>query len=101
MRLQIRRSGRPCTRYPRSGHRRGLPARFARANNRVRRTDSEVDAREIEILRLLAAGKNLSEIASAIGVSYGTTASASAIIRRKLGLTTEGIIRFAIEQKLG
>jgi two-component system invasion response regulator UvrY len=62
---------------------------------------AKLTAREIEILRLLAAGKNLSEIASAIGVSYGTTASASAIIRRKLGLTTEGIIRFAIEQKLG
>lgn len=62
----------------------------------------KLTAREIEILRLLAAGKSLSEIAWSIKVSYKTIANTSSIIRRKLGLRTAAeMVRFAIEEKLG
>jgi two-component system, NarL family, invasion response regulator UvrY len=62
---------------------------------------TKLTAREIEILRLLAAGKSLSEIAWAIKASYKTIANTSSIIRRKLGLrTTAEMVRFAIEEKL-
>lgn len=62
----------------------------------------KLSAREIEILRLLAAGKSLSEIAWSIKVSYKTIANTSSIIRRKLGLRTAAeMVRFAIEEKLG
>src|SRR5262245_34777017 len=63
---------------------------------------AQLTAREIEILRLLAAGKSLSEIAWCIKVSYKTIANTSSIIRRKLGLRTAAeMVRFAIEEKLG
>jgi len=63
---------------------------------------AQLTAREFEILRLLAAGKSLSEIAWSIKVSYKTIANTSSIIRRKLGLRTAAeMVRFAIEEKLG
>jgi len=63
---------------------------------------AQLTTREIEILRLLAAGKSLSEIAGSIKVSYKTIANTSSIIRRKLGLRTAAeLVRFAIEEKLG
>lgn len=63
---------------------------------------SQLTAREIEILRLLAAGKSLSEIARSIKASYKTIANTSSIIRRKLGLRTAAeMVRLAIEEKLG
>jgi two-component system, NarL family, invasion response regulator UvrY len=63
---------------------------------------AQLSAREIEILRLLAAGKSLAEIAWSIQVSYKTIANTSSIIRRKLGLRTAAeMVRFAIEEKLG
>jgi two-component system invasion response regulator UvrY len=63
---------------------------------------AQLTAREIEILRLLATGKSLSEIAWCIKVSYKTIANTSSIIRRKLGLRTAAeMVRFAIEEKLG
>jgi two-component system, NarL family, invasion response regulator UvrY len=62
---------------------------------------AQLTAREIEILRLLAAGKSLSEIAWSIKVSYKTIANTSSIIRRKLGLRSAAeLVRFAIEEKL-
>jgi two-component system invasion response regulator UvrY len=63
---------------------------------------SQLTARELEILRLLAAGKSLSEIAWTIKVSYKTIANTSSAIRRKLGLRTPAeLVRLAIEEKLG
>jgi len=63
---------------------------------------AKLNAREIEILRLLAAGKSLSEIAWSIKASYKTIANTSSIIKRKLGLRTAAdMVRFAIEEKLG
>ena len=63
---------------------------------------AKLTAREIEILRLLAAGKSLSEVAWSMKASYKTIANTSSIIRRKLGLRTAAeMVRFAIEEKLG
>ena len=63
---------------------------------------AKLTAREIEILRLLASGKSLSEISWSIKASYKTIANTSSIIKRKLGLRTAAeMVRFAIEENLG
>ena len=63
---------------------------------------AKLSAREIEILRLLAAGNRMSEIACSINVSYRRIVSASLAIRRKLGLRTAGdMVRFAIKENIG
>ncbi len=62
---------------------------------------SKLTSREIEILRLLSAGKSLSEIAWLVHASYKTIANTSSIIRQKLGLRTASeLVRFAIESRL-
>jgi two-component system invasion response regulator UvrY len=59
---------------------------------------SKLTSREMEILRLLSAGKSLSEIAWLVHSSYKTVANTSSIIRQKLGLRTSvELVRFAIE----
>ena len=62
---------------------------------------SKLTSREIEILRLLSAGKSLSEIAWMVHSSYKTIANTSSIMRQKLGLRTSAeLVRFAIENSL-
>ena len=62
---------------------------------------AKLTAREIEILRLLSAGKSLSEIAWLVHSSYKTIANTSSIIRQKLGLRSASeLVRFAIESRL-
>jgi DNA-binding NarL/FixJ family response regulator len=62
---------------------------------------SKLTSREIEILRLLSAGKSLSEIAWLAHSSYKTIANTSSIIRQKLGLRSSSeLVRFAIESRL-
>jgi DNA-binding CsgD family transcriptional regulator len=52
----------------------------------------------MEILRLLSAGKSLSEIAWLIHSSYKTVANTSSIMRHKLGVRTSAeLVRLAIE----
>jgi two-component system invasion response regulator UvrY len=59
---------------------------------------SKLSAREMEILRLLSAGKSLSEISWLVHSSYKTVANTSSIIRQKLGVRTSGeLVRLAIE----
>ena len=59
---------------------------------------SRLNSREMEILRLLSAGKSLSEIAWLVHAPYKTVANTSAIIRQKLGVRTSAeLVRFAIE----
>jgi two-component system invasion response regulator UvrY len=59
---------------------------------------SRLTSREMEILRLLSAGKSLSEIAWLIHSSYKTVANTSSIMRQKLGVRTSAeLVRFAIE----
>lgn len=53
--------------------------------------------RQVEILRLVAEGKNVAEIADAIGLSPRTVEFHRASIRRTLGITSEwNLVRWAI-----
>jgi len=62
---------------------------------------AKLTQREIEILRLLGAGKSLSEIAWLVHSSYKTIANTSSIMRQKLGLRSSSeLVRFAIESRL-
>jgi DNA-binding NarL/FixJ family response regulator len=55
-------------------------------------------ARELEIMRLLAGGASLAEIAEAVGVGYKTVANNCVQIKSKLGVTrTADLVRLAIE----
>jgi two-component system invasion response regulator UvrY len=59
---------------------------------------ARLSAREMEILRLLGAGKSLSEIAWLVHSPYKTVANTSSIIRQKLGVRTSAeLVRLAIE----
>lgn len=54
--------------------------------------------REMEILRLLAAGKSLGEIAEALGAGYKTIANTCTQIKAKLGVTrTSELVRLSVE----
>jgi two-component system invasion response regulator UvrY len=62
---------------------------------------SKLTSREMEILRLLSAGKSLSEIAWLVHSSYKTVANTSSIMRQKLGVRTSAeLVRLAIESSL-
>ena len=57
--------------------------------------------RDMEILRLLADGKSLAQIAEALGVAYKTVANTLSRIKDKLGVSqTADLIRIAISQGL-
>jgi two-component system, NarL family, invasion response regulator UvrY len=57
--------------------------------------------REREVLRLLAKGKSMSEIAALINVSYKTIATTCASLRTKFNARTPmQLIRIAVEQKI-
>jgi len=59
---------------------------------------TKLTAREMEILRLLSAGKCLSEIAWLVHSSYKTVANTSSIMRHKLGVRTSAeLVRLAID----
>ncbi len=72
---------------------------FAFASSEVARNPlSKLNSREMEILRLLSAGKSLSEIAWMVHSPYKTVANTSSIIRQKLGVRTSAeLVRLAIE----
>ena len=54
--------------------------------------------RDMEIMRLLAEGRSLAEIAAALGVGYKTVANTCSQIKGKLGVArTADLIRLAIE----
>jgi DNA-binding NarL/FixJ family response regulator len=57
-----------------------------------------LSARDLEILRLLAAGKSLSEIADALGLGYKTIANTLSLIKAKLGVArTSDLVRLTLE----
>jgi len=61
---------------------------------------SQLTARELEILRMLADGRSLSDIADTLGVAYKTVANTCTRIKEKLGVErTADLIRFAIENQ--
>jgi two-component system, NarL family, invasion response regulator UvrY len=58
--------------------------------------------RDLEIMRLLAQGRTLTQIAQTLGVAYKTVANTCGNIKDKLGLTsTADLIRVAIERNAG
>ena len=60
-----------------------------------------LSSREREVLRLLAKGKSMSEIAALINVSYKTIATTCAALRAKFSARTPmQLIRIAVEQKI-
>ena len=67
--------------------------------------DAPLDAlsvREVEILRLLADGSNLHEIAAELGVTYKTIANTCALMKSKLGLSrTIDLLRLALASQTG
>ncbi len=61
-----------------------------------------LSARELEIMRLLAKGASLAEIAAAVGVGYKTVANNCVQIKSKLGVSrTADLVRLAIETGVG
>ena len=59
---------------------------------------ASLTARELEIMRLLAKGSSLAEIAQAVGVGYKTVANSCSQIKSKLGVSrTADLVRLAIE----
>ena len=55
--------------------------------------------RELKIISLLSDGQSLSNIASALGVSYNTVANTCRRIKAKLGLVrTADLVRLSIEK---
>lgn len=62
---------------------------------------AELSARELEMLRLLAEGRTLSQIAETIGISYKTVANNFSQLRARLGAaSTAELIRTAIQLSL-
>ncbi|MBC7832129.1 MAG: response regulator transcription factor [Hyphomicrobium sp.] len=60
-----------------------------------------LSSREREVLRLLAKGKSMSEIAALINVSYKTIATTCSALRAKFSARTPmQLIRIAVEQKI-
>lgn len=57
-----------------------------------------LSARDMEILRQLAAGRSLGEIAAALGLRYKTIANTCTLIKAKLGVArTTDLVRIALE----
>ena len=66
------------------------------------RGQSALSTRETEILRGLAAGKSLADIAADLGVSYKNSAGNGAAMKLKLGArTTQDLVRVAMEKMRG
>jgi two-component system, NarL family, invasion response regulator UvrY len=64
-------------------------------------TSELLNEREQLVLRLLARGRSMAEIANDISVSYKTVASDCAMLRKKLGArTSTEMVRIAVEMKL-
>jgi DNA-binding NarL/FixJ family response regulator len=60
--------------------------------------NAAISTRDAEILRLLADGQSLTEIAQALGVSYKTVANNCSRIKSRLGLRrTKDLLRHALE----
>ncbi len=58
-------------------------------------------SRELEIMRLLARGRSLTQISAALGVAYKTVANTCTHIKEKLGVThTADLIRISVDRGL-
>jgi two-component system, NarL family, invasion response regulator UvrY len=67
---------------------------FAKFDNRL----AQLSQRELEIVRLLAAGESMGAIADKLGVSYKTVANNCTVLKQKLGARTSmDLMRAALE----
>ncbi|WP_246801310.1 response regulator transcription factor [Bradyrhizobium genosp. L] len=63
---------------------------------------TQMNSRELEILRLLGRGDKIVEVASALGISYKTVANVTSLLKQKLGAKNHSdLIRIAVELELG
>jgi two-component system, NarL family, invasion response regulator UvrY len=70
-------------------------------NTRAGTNTAAISTRDHEVLRFLASGKSLSEIADLVGVSYKTVANTCVVLRSKLGARTQSeLVRIAVERRL-
>jgi len=61
----------------------------------------QLSVRDLEIMRLLARGRSLNEIAGALGLSYKTVANTCTQIKSKLGVNrTADLVRVALEASI-
>jgi two-component system, NarL family, invasion response regulator UvrY len=61
----------------------------------------DLSSRDIDVIRLLADGKSVGQIADIIGVSYKTVANNCSMLKAKLGLyDIKDLIRYAVTWKL-
>ncbi len=62
---------------------------------------TQLSSREIELLRLLGAGRSLSQIADGLGLSYKTVANTCSLMKSKLGVgRTTDLVRLALQANL-
>ena len=74
---------------------------FLPARRRQRRRDFELKPRELEILRLLAAGRTMAQIADLLDVSYKTVANNCTQLKQKLGARSAmDLMRIALNAKI-
>ena len=58
----------------------------------------QLNNRELEILRLLAKGRKIAQIAEALGLSYKTIANTTTLLKQKLGAQAHAdLVRIAVE----
>ena len=70
---------------------------FASAETRAHPA-GHLNSRELEILRLLARGKKIAEIAEALDLSYKTIANTTTLLKQKLGAQAHAdLVRIAVE----
>jgi DNA-binding NarL/FixJ family response regulator len=63
---------------------------------------TQMNARELEILRLLGRGDKIVEVAAALGISYKTVANTTSLLKQKLGAKNHSdLVRIAVEMGLG
>src|ERR1700759_5608544 len=63
---------------------------------------TQMNARELEILRLLGRGYKIVEVAAALGISYKTVANTNSQLKQKLGAKNHpDLVRIAVEMELG
>jgi DNA-binding NarL/FixJ family response regulator len=63
---------------------------------------TQMNGRELEILRLLGRGDKIVEVASALGISYKTVANTTSLLKQKLGAKNHSdLVRIAVEMELG
>jgi len=61
----------------------------------------QMNARELEILRLLGRGDTILEVATSLGISYKTVANTTSLLKQKLGAKNHSdLIRLAVEMEL-